>query len=346
MSYNNHLYNNFHGNYFTFRLPPPPLPPMHLFTPQPIVSDENYLKYLESKLVPEASKPRRSLPSISEVKDKLCKLLNMLKELKDQEDALSNNVEALSDEEWNANMTKIKDIQSKIDDIVKEMNSFHFDVLRKAIAKRAAKRLRMKRVNEERKRDKEQRIRALQERSRKIDENLQKIKDDTNKVKQEEEAKIEADIVLKEVLRKKHDAKRSLVKLDAVVRLRKARLNTAKGRGETVSESDSEAFDNNIGRLKSLWAQKLVLYEKEEAESRRKLEQESEDQQKIENDMQKNVSEGLTKWCDMLFGGMRPQVNFAGDFGRFVAVRSEWDKYLDPEGTPLPVGWAVPDFKI
>lgn len=66
---------------------------------------------------------------------------------------------------------------------------------------------------------------------------------------QEEESKIQADIILKEVLRKKHDARKCIVKLDALVKLRKARQNTAKGRGESVSQKDVDAFINNIGKF-------------------------------------------------------------------------------------------------
>lgn len=54
-------------------------------------------------------------------------------------------------------------------------------------------------------------------------------------------------MVLKDVLRKKHDAKKCIVKLDALVKLRKARRNTAKGRGETVPENETNAFHTRIG---------------------------------------------------------------------------------------------------
>lgn len=65
---------------------------------------------------------------------------------------------------------------------------------------------------------------------------------------QEEEAKIQADILLKEVLRKKHDAKKSIAKLEALLKLRKARQNTARGRGQDVSDTEATAFQNSIGK--------------------------------------------------------------------------------------------------
>lgn len=61
-------------------------------------------------------------------------------------------------------------------------------------------------------------------------------------------------MVLKEVLRKKSDAKKCLTKLDALVKLRKARQNTAAGRGESVSESDEAAFLSHIGKQSWNWS--------------------------------------------------------------------------------------------
>lgn len=65
---------------------------------------------------------------------------------------------------------------------------------------------------------------------------------------QEAEAKLDADAVLRDVLRKKSDAKKCITKLDGLLDLRRARMNTAKGRGETVNENEMTAFKNNIGK--------------------------------------------------------------------------------------------------
>lgn len=66
---------------------------------------------------------------------------------------------------------------------------------------------------------------------------------------QEEEAKREADVVLREVLRKKHDAKKTMEKLDALLKLRLARQNTAKGKGQQVLEHDTVTFADNLSKL-------------------------------------------------------------------------------------------------
>ncbi|KOB69031.1 DNA double-strand break repair Rad50 ATPase [Operophtera brumata] len=83
-----------------------------------------------------------------------------------------------------------------------------------------------------------------------LTDNINNISDDewSSNMRQEEQAKCQADIILKETLRKKHDAKKYIVKLDALIKLRKARMNTAKGRGESVSEAEADTFNNNIGK--------------------------------------------------------------------------------------------------
>lgn len=65
---------------------------------------------------------------------------------------------------------------------------------------------------------------------------------------QEKEQKIHDDLVLREVLRKKSDAKKSISKLEALAKLRKARQNTAKGRGVHTSEGEAATFNASVGQ--------------------------------------------------------------------------------------------------
>lgn len=183
MSYNSYFYNNFHGSNYTFQIPPQPPPPSFFGTPQTLISDQDFVRLFELKTYPQP-KERKLVPSISEVKENLQQLITFLNKLKKMEKKLSENIETLSNDDWKKNMLKVNKIKSIVDSILSEINSSQLDLLKKLIAKRKAKRLRLKRVNERRKREKEKRIEELQERSRKIDENLQKIKDDINKAKQ------------------------------------------------------------------------------------------------------------------------------------------------------------------
>ncbi|CAG9790741.1 unnamed protein product [Diatraea saccharalis] len=361
MSYNCNMYNNNQfGNEFTFpcnfrppTVPPPPPPPMfymppplHVPTQIPIknVSDQEFInsfkdRFTEEKKVGEP-KPKES---ICKVRDMLRNLVMELNEVKKLETELSQIINTCSDDEWKMKLNEINHKKGVINGYLSGINDSNLDELRKQVARRTAKRLRLKRLGAERKKEKEDRIKQMKEKSRKIDENLQKIKDNINKAKQEEEAKLQADMVLKEVLRKKHDARKFINKFDALKKLRKARQNTHKGRGENVSEKEMDEFVTKIDNLKALWVQKLSDYEKEEAELQKTLQNNADENQEI-NETEKAVTTNLAQWKEALFGDedAMPQFNFNGDLGRFVTVRSQWDRYISEEGSSIPVGWLCP----
>ncbi|XP_045776040.1 inverted formin-2-like [Maniola jurtina] len=324
--------------------PPPPPPPVTPFLFTPELTDQEYIKKFEVR-IPYKVKPKVNFVHVSQVHETLYELVLSLNDLKVQEGKLSSNIDTLSEEEWTEALKSVNTNKNVIQRTISKLSSSYLDMSRKLVAKRTAKRLRLKRLREERKREKKERIKELEERSRKIDENLQKIKDDIQKAKQEEEAKIKADILLKEVIRKKHDAKKAIAKLDALVKLRRARQNTARGRGQEVSEAETTAFQNNIEQISKLWQQKLLTYEEEERESRAQLEQNN----KLNNSptfKELKVKENLVEWRRAMFGDdVNPQVDFQGDLAKFIAVRSQWDAYIDDsaESTPLPIGWLVPN---
>ncbi|XP_014361435.2 programmed cell death protein 7 [Papilio machaon] len=334
----------FHGNYPAlppfFSVPPPPNPVyIPLFAPP---SDQDFVKTFE-RYIRKPNIENSKTDSISVVHEKVTNLVCTLDEIKQKEKLLQENVDTLSDGDWDIHMKEIEDKKANIKDILDLINDQYLDNARKLLAKRASKRLRMKRVKLERSREKKERVKQMEETSRKIDENLRKIQDDIEKSKQEAEAKLHADSVLKEVIRKKTDAKKCLVKLDALLRLRRARVNTARGRGETAPEHETVAFENNIEKLKQLWSKKLEIYEKEEIDLRATL--------KDSSDVKANVIEAdevlgnLKKWRELLFGDCLPQVNFKGDVNKFVSKRCEWDKYVCITGSALPLGWVVPNLQ-
>ncbi|CAH0587853.1 unnamed protein product [Chrysodeixis includens] len=349
MSYNPNFYN-IYGNNATFQslppvyVPPPPPPPAYYFpqrtaAPKQVLSDQDIIKKFEVRIPREPTQVKVKTLSISEVREEMRKLVLTLNEVKAKQNVLLEKVTQLPDDEWNTHVAQIEENKQQINKTLFQINGPHLVLLQKLLAKRSAKRLRLKRRNLELREEKEQRIKDLKEKSRQIDENLQKIQDDINRVKQEEQAKLQADMVLKEVLRKKGDAKKCITKLDALVKLRKARQNTARGRGENVPESDGAAFNANIEKLKSLWAQKLVLYEKEEADLRATL---KEEQTLCKSETEKQVASNLDQWWGSLFGGTRPQADFGGNRDQFLNIRAQWDKYISSEGSPLPVGWVPP----
>ncbi|KAF9424547.1 hypothetical protein HW555_000358, partial [Spodoptera exigua] len=312
-------------------VPPPPQPPPYFIPASTPAAkrekqDQEILKTFEKRIpVRELTQINVKPLSISEVREEIRKMVVTVNDLKAKQKTLSENISTLSDDEWRSTMEQVEENKALINKTLTVLNGPYNDLLQKLLAKRAAKRL---------------------QRSRKIDENLQKIKDDINKAKQEAEQKLQADMVLKEVLRKKSDAKKCLTKLDALVKLRKARQNTAAGRGETVSDNEEAAFLSHIEKLKSLWERKLVLYNKEEVELRAQLEEDSEKQYSMLAEAEQNVATNLNLWRTALFGGKLPQADFGGDVAKFIAVRSQWDRYISTEGSSLPVGWVPPTTRI
>lgn len=76
-------------------------------------------------------------------------------------------------------------------------------------------------------------------------------------------------------------------------------------------------------KLKLLWAQKLLIYEKEEEDLRSKLKHDSDTNKVEDSAMEKQAASNLKKWRKVLFGEATaaPQMDFNGDIARFVAVR-------------------------
>ncbi|XP_068622529.1 programmed cell death protein 7 [Battus philenor] len=367
---NPNYYNNFRGSSFTFgnyspilppnfSIPPPPRPPpvyipppanvpvnippinipgVHIPLFPPPISDQDFVRSFGKNIV-RSNVRKREKSSISDAHGEVSKLVHLVEDVKRIELILKENVESLSDEDWNTHM---RDIEKKKMNIKKHMEGIgdtYLCKIRNQLARRVSKRMRLKRVKVDRAREKEERVKKMEERSRKIEENLKKIKDDIEKTKQEAEAKLHADMVLKEVVRKKTDAKKFIVKLDALLRLRRARANTAKGRGDSTPENETAAFEKNIDKLKILWTKKLASYEKEESDLRITLKQNTAE---VEVEKDKQVLDVLKKWRELLFGDRLPQVNFKGDIKKFVSVRSSWDQFACSDGSPLPLGWVIP----
>lgn len=337
---------NFQGNWPTFQnmsIPPPPPPPPYLVPPIEVPSteknDADFIKHFESKLSPRKLKSKPAL-NISSLIEQLKDVLLLLNSLKVEENDLEQNMSSLSDEEWNARMLNIHKLKEEINKAMKSIHETDLVLLKKLVAQRAAKRRRLKRLKAEIKVEKEQMKKDREEKSRKIDDYLQKVKNEMDNAKQEEKAKAIADSVLRDVRRNKQDAKKCLVKLDALIKLRKAKMNTAKGRGEKVSEVEATAFNNNIEKLKLLWNRKLAEYEKEELQRRSQLEGTVEEDCAAQTE--EVVKAGLQDWSEQFFGADHPQRDFGGDIDMFVRVRSEWDELVSEDGSPLPVGWVPP----
>lgn len=191
---NPNFYNDFQSS-FTFQfnyppapppnfsIPPPPRPPMYIPPFAPPQSDQDFVKSFEPYTT-KSNKEHPKTDSISVVHEKITNLALALDQLKEKERMLQENVNTLSNEVWDFHMNEIEDKKAYIKGKLDIIGDEYLRNARKLLAKRASKRLRMKRVKLEKAREKKEKIKQMEERSRKIDENLKKIQDDIEKTKQ------------------------------------------------------------------------------------------------------------------------------------------------------------------
>lgn len=173
---------NFSSN-FTFQnlfpLPPPPPPP-------PLnqeLSDQEYLKSFETCITKPKKKLKVNSESICGTKFRFASLVSAIRDLRVQENLLSDN-NIISDEERKSALKSIKINKSVIDFSMKKVTGTFMELKRKLLTRRAAKRRRQKRRRMEFKEEKRRIMKQREENSRKIDENLQKIKEDIQRAKQ------------------------------------------------------------------------------------------------------------------------------------------------------------------
>lgn len=183
--YNKNFYNNFQGSTFQSMphfVPPPPTPPAFFIPPHARNDDTEFIKQFDS--IPPRRQKLKSPICISTVRDEVYCLMLKLKDLKSKESMLTDNVNNFTDEDWNTSMLQIEENKNEINKILSKINSLNMDLLQKLVAKRSAKRARLRRQRAELKREKEEWLKEMLEKSRKIDEKLQKTQDDIKKAKQ------------------------------------------------------------------------------------------------------------------------------------------------------------------
>lgn len=283
---------------------------------------------------------------ICRMKDVFKNLILSVTQLRSTEDYLKNNIETLPKEDFEKQMVIVKNAKEYIDKLIECIDEDKLAALRKALSRRNTKRDRIKRRKKLVKKMFIIKFKEKYEISRAIDENLKKLTDNISKIKQEEATKREGDIVLRDVLKRKGDAKKNVSLIEALLKLRKARFNTAKGRGGNVTESDAIAFAVSMDKLKTMWTETINKYNTEEKELRSMMQDSSEVAQPVNSETE--AFDSISAWKRIMFGErhLLPQYNFKGDMHAFTGVRSQWDSYVKEEGTLLPVGWLLPSPRI
>ncbi|KAJ1527263.1 hypothetical protein ONE63_008787 [Megalurothrips usitatus] len=320
-------------------------PPTHLS--HTTSSDKIWLdNWLQSRSQQQDRKAVQGV-SLVEGKESLRKWMQCLEKLEQNHSNLQNEVETLSDSEWNAMWVNIE--QTKSD--ASEMSSYFcgelITDLKKKICKRAMKRLRLKRQKAARKKDAYLAQLRRQSLHRKADAWLADMQLAVDRARNDEELKKEADCVLANVTRRQTEGRRQIALLEALQKLHQARIQTIESRGSRLSSEDREnaahstlAFD----RLLNLWSRKMEEYNKEETDLRVMLKESAAKQSDLEIE---NVCHILEEWETFLFGSEISSREFY-DTDTLISIRYAWDQYLVPDGaasavaSAIPVGWVLP----
>ncbi|XP_012281757.1 programmed cell death protein 7 [Orussus abietinus] len=276
---------------------------------------------------------------ISEAKTALITTHRLCNKLKSIHSKLKDG--ELSGTEWKEKLKECKEIKGTISELLEKLKDPEFNGnLVKALKMRKKKRLREKRKRAKNKVEKafitERRVRLHTE----ADMWIKNKQDIIEREKQEDNMRKDADIILADVRGKRNDAKRFLGLLQELQNLRKVKANIARARGEHLSSAADETFSNIIVRLIEQWTALDRDYSLEEQGL--KLMVKADNELKIE----KQTRSTFKEWEHAIFGKKYPSFDFSQkDLNAFITLRKAWDTYVryDGEGSPIPVGWIMPD---
>lgn len=290
---------------------------------------------------------KRSIP-LHVAKHHLRNSLLILSKLQSKSDDLQKNVHTLTASEWEHKFAEINCLQNEYTALMSNIDDPDIlQLLRKSVHNRKKKRQRQKRQKEERKSAATLERNEREKLHKDIDQWLLNMKEAVERTKTEEKMKKEADSVLSEVTKKKSDARKQLSLLTSLIKLRNIREHMAVQRGENVSLEDANAFAKVTEQLTKTWEKLLQVYTKEEQGLKVMLEQSAtEDSNSIRLEKEKKTA---AEWTDVLFGPrVVPSDAYYAltaaerDFERFLDVRRGWDRFVNEEGSRIPVGWVLP----
>uniref|UniRef100_A0A0A9VWK8 Programmed cell death protein 7 n=1 Tax=Lygus hesperus TaxID=30085 RepID=A0A0A9VWK8_LYGHE len=320
--------------------------PNYLPAPQQEGFTEEELRALVSKykLLQRPSSPKLNVSTISVLLSGYKRLINSVERIWKY---LEVTKKTLSEEDWTAKCKELDRKKELMEEIEKQLNDPYFKALVEKTVKRAkARRERIKRRNIEWKAKKKQLKVNREEKHKKIDLWLEKMKDEVERAQRAEMVKNEADAVLSGVTQKKSEAKRMLGLLNSLTKLRNAKLAQLASFNNHVSEEETKTFNLVIDKLKNKWVKQLKEYNIEEQGLKVML---SYAEAERVNTEERTWRRTLNTWTETLFGEKKmfdPLQAQPSDFDHFVAVRSDWDQYINAEDAVLtsciPSGWVVP----
>lgn len=208
---------------------------------------EQFLQEAESA-VPTKSKQKDPF-KIATAKSALISVTRLNKQLEAVCAELENNVN-LPEAEWQEKVSACNAAKHEICEILKTVKDVNFlnkikNDLKKRKKKRAREQLRRKEWKKEKLMKEERRARLHAEADAWI-RNEQAV---IQREKQEENLRKDADMVLSDVRSKRNDARKYLGILQELQNLRKIKANIARARGEKLSSTAEETFNDTIGSI-------------------------------------------------------------------------------------------------
>lgn len=283
-------------------------------------------------------------------KNILHRCVEIIENLENLKQSMSQNVETMSRLEWKE---KTQEIGKEKDELGCLMSRFDSDViveLNKKLAKRKQKRAAIRRRKDDLKFRREQEFEEMKEQERVIDERLEEERKHIEIEQEEENFKKDADCVLAEVRRFKLEARKQISLLTALIKLRSTREKLADGCGTTLIPEHKALFLSTTEQLLALWNNAIDKYTNEENYLNDML-----NKKKLQNDKRRIEAEQvIDEWERILFGPkyipnerFYRELNIAeNDLRSFIAVRKSWDTFVsDLEGSCIPVGWILPNEK-
>ncbi|XP_077295332.1 programmed cell death protein 7 [Arctopsyche grandis] len=313
------------------------------------MTDAAFVQMWQSRV--KISNKNDKTTSISQfrLKNSILELLELCEKIKTTENYMRDNVSLLSSDAFNENLQTINTMKSQADRLIAALNDGSLiKSIKYKMAKRMNKRARLKRNKSMIQLESNKQKQIMELKSKELKEWINRERIEYDKKRKEEELKLKADAVLKDVNKRKAEAKRFLLLIEKLCKLRDAREKSASGRGENVLTTDKEVFLTFTEKLKSLWKGAHSRYTLEESRLKEMLEKDGNTRtldESIVEDVCSDVAI-VNSWTDVMFGNKDtlPQNNSHESIDQFIYMRKQWDQYVcsNEEGTRIPLGWLIP----
>ena len=305
---------------------------------------DNFVSNIQCKKFVEINSPLK----ISQAKQLISEIVSLKKNLEERSLNLCETHENF-DMEWNL----IEKEMNEIDEKLVKLNS-SIKPLKSLLNKRMKKRNGQKKKKSKYSSYKMEMKKQIEKKHEMIDKILNERNDEVEAIKREASLKRQADSVLHEVRRKKHEGMKTLQLLTALIKLRELRLKEEEKKGGYCSKELTNVFHEIVEKLQKLWEKQIDIYKLEEKGLKIMLEETT-----FHHFKESKFEMNLLQWEKALFGDVTNDKNFQlltkadNDIEALINVRKQWDQFLitNPQtptssssssSSTIPIGWVLP----